>query len=87
MPMASRVPPDVMTAHLDGEAVLLHMRTKAYFKLNDTAAELWKGLEAGEDEAAIVARLTAKFEVDAETARTESNRVIAELRSRGLLDP
>ena len=87
MPMASRVPPEVMTAHLDGEAVLLHMKTKAYFKLNDTAAELWKGLEAGEDDAAIVARLTAKFEVDAETARTESGRVIAELRSRGLLDP
>ena len=85
-PMGSRVPPDVMTANLDGEAVLLHLKTKAYFKLNDTAAELWKGLEAGEDEAAIIARLTAKFDVDAETARTESNRVIEELRSRGLLE-
>jgi hypothetical protein len=85
--MPSRVPSDVMTSHLDGEAVLLHLKTKAYFKLNDTAAELWKGLEAGEDEAAIVARLTAKFEVDAETARTEAGRVIAELRARGLLDP
>lgn len=86
MSMAPRVPPDVMTAHLDGEAVLLHLKTKAYFKLNDTAAELWKGLEAGEDENAIVARLTSKFDVDAETARTESAKIIEELRSRGLLD-
>jgi hypothetical protein len=80
-----RVPADVMTAHLKGEAVILHLGTKAYFQMNDTAAELWRGLEAGEDEAAIVARLTAAFQVPAEQARPEVRRIIGELLARGLL--
>ena len=80
-----KIPSEVMTAHLNGEAVLLHLGTKAYFKLNDTAAELWRGLEAGEDEAAIVARLTGTFEVAPEVARTEVRRIMGELVERGLL--
>jgi hypothetical protein len=82
-----RIPKEVMTAHLAGEAVLLHTGTKAYFKLNETAAELWKGIEAGEDVERVVARLTAAFDVDAATARAEVVRVIGELETRGLLLP
>jgi hypothetical protein len=82
-----KIPREVMTAHLAGEAVLLHTGTKAYFKLNDTAAELWKGIEAGEDVEGVVARLTAAFDVDAATARSEVVRVIGELETRGLLLP
>jgi hypothetical protein len=80
-----KVSTEVMTAHLEGEAVLLHLGTKAYFKLNDTAAEIWKGLEAGESNDALVARLTAAFDVDAATARTETERVVGELTTKGLL--
>lgn len=80
-----KVSTEVMTAHLEGEAVLLHLGTKAYFKLNDTAAEIWKGLEAGESNDALVARLTAAFEVDVPTARAETERVVGELTTKGLL--
>jgi len=80
-----KVSTEVMTAHLEGEAVLLHLGTKAYFKLNDTAAEIWKGLEAGESDDALVTRLTAAFEVDAPTARAETARVVGELTAKGLL--
>jgi hypothetical protein len=80
-----KVSKEVMTAHLEGEAVLLHLGTKAYFKLNDTAAEIWKGLEAGESDDALVARLTAAFEVDAIEARAETVRVVGELTAKGLL--
>ena len=40
---AFEVPPDVLVAHLQGEAVILHMDTKRYYRLNDTAACIWKG--------------------------------------------
>ena len=80
-----KIPKEVMTAHLAGEAVLLHTGTKAYFKLNDTAAELWKGIEAGEDVDGVVRLLTGAFDVDAATARTEVMRVLGELEVRGLL--
>jgi hypothetical protein len=85
IPVPYRVPADVMTAHLKGEAVILHLGTKAYFQMNDTAAALWQGLEAGEDEAAIVARLTTAFQVAPEEARPEVRRIIGELLARGLL--
>lgn len=81
----AKVSPDILSAHLEGEAVLLHLGTKAYFKLNATAAAIWKGIEAGEDEDTLVARLVGGFEVDEDQARTELHRTVADLRERGML--
>jgi PqqD family protein of HPr-rel-A system len=81
----SRASPDVLAAHLEGEAVLLHLGTKQYYRLNETGAAIWEALERGLDEADIVAELTRDFDVDADTATTEVHRTLAELRERGLL--
>jgi hypothetical protein len=78
---------DVLTAHLEGEAVLLHLGTKQYYRLNETAAAIWKGLEAGLDPASIARDLVKAFEIDAATAEAEVARVLAELRGKGLLAP
>ena len=80
-----RVPDDVLTAHLEGEAVLLHMETKDYFRLNETAAVVWKALERGRDRAAIVAELVDGFDIDAAEAAEELDRLLAELAGRGLV--
>jgi hypothetical protein len=80
-----RVPDDVLTAHLEGEAVLLHMETKDYFRLNETAAVVWKALERGKARAAIVAELVEGFDVDAAEAAEELDRLLAELAGRGLV--
>ena len=77
--------PDVLTAHLDDEAVLLHAGTKRYFRLNTTGAWIWRGVEAGLDAEALVAHVCARFEVDEPTARTEIARVLGELAERELL--
>ena len=79
------VPSDVLAAHLEGEAVLLHMDTKDYFRLNATAACVWQGLERGLDHAALVDKLCAEFEVDAGEAREELDRLLAELEQRRLI--
>ena len=76
---------DVLTAHLEGEAVLLHLETKQYYRLNETAAAIWRGLEGGLDPADIVGRLVKDFEIDAATAEAEVERVLGDLRERGLL--
>ena len=77
---------DVLTAHLEGEAVLLHLGTKQYFRLNETGAAIWKSFEQGHDVPATVARLVEEFEVDAATADAEVNRVLADLRERHLIE-
>jgi hypothetical protein len=81
------VPDEVLTAHLEGEAVLLHMDTKNYFRLNATAALLWKGLERGLEREQLIDDLLAEFEVDRPTAAAELDRLLGELAARGLVVP
>ena len=79
------VPGEVLAAHLEGEAVLLHMDTKEYFRLNATAACVWKGLERGLDRQGLVDELCANFEVEPGPAADELDRLLGELRRRHLL--
>jgi hypothetical protein len=79
------VPGEVLAAHLQGEAVLLHMDTKEYFRLNATAACVWKGLERGLDRQGLVDELCANFEVEPATAAEELDRLLDELRARHLV--
>jgi len=81
------VPDEVLTAHLEGEAVLLHMDTKNYFRLNATAALLWKGMERGLEREQLLDSLLAEFEVDRPTAAAELDRLLGELADRGLVVP
>jgi hypothetical protein len=80
-----RVPAQVLVAHLEGEAVILHMDTKRYYRLNDTAAVIWKALERGESIPGIVAALRKEFDVAGDVATHEAERVVAELVELGLL--
>jgi len=87
--MPDDVPPtirqDILTAHLQGEAVLLDLNTKRYYRLNATAARVWKALEARLPPARIVDALLADFDVDRATAEAELTRILADLGARGLL--
>lgn len=84
-PTRYSVPGEVLAAHLEGEAVLLHMDTKEYFRLNATAACVWKGLERGLDREGLVDELCANFEVEPEAAAAELDRLLGELEARHLL--
>lgn len=75
----------VLTAHLEGEAVLLDLQTKAYFRVNETGAQIWRALEAGAGREQIVSELTATFDVSAADAASELDALLRELTQRGLL--
>ena len=77
----------VLAAHLDGESVLLEMKRKRYFRLNETGQAIWRALEAGLGREAIAAQLVQAFEVDDATARAEVERFLAELSAAELLAP
>jgi hypothetical protein len=81
----TKIRADVLVAHLQGEAVLLDLKTKQYFRLNATAARIWKGLEQSLEPPQIEAALVDEFTVDAATARTEVARTLEGLRTRGLV--
>ena len=82
---AATIRDHVLTAHLEGEAVLLDLETKRYFRLNATGARIWKGLEQSLTPDQIAAALVEEFDVDPALARTELDRELGDLRARGLV--
>ena len=76
---------DAACAVVDDGAVVLHMRTKRYYSLNETGVAIWSMLEAGRSVGEIVASLTATYEVDSVSARTAVDGMLAELAAVDLL--
>jgi len=76
----------VYAAQLAGEAVILHLDTKRYYRLNATGAEIWKGIEAGDDRDALIGRLVREFTVERDTAGREVDRLLGRLREARLVE-
>ena len=79
--------PDVLSARMAGETVLLDMRTRNYFQLNATAARVWEGLERGWSEDELLADLEARFDAPREQIEAEARQLLAGLLDRGLIAP
>lgn len=77
--------PDVLVAHLSGEAVLLNLADKRYYRLNESAAFIWKALERGEKRNDVITSIVNSYRVDAETASTQLDAVIRDFANKGLL--
>jgi len=77
--------PDVLAAHLAGEAVLLNLEDKSYYRLNETAALIWAALERGETRDAILEILSKEYEGDTTQIARELDQVIDEFKSRNLV--
>ena len=54
--------------------------------LNEVGAFLWKKIEAGTDEASLVAAVLDEYEVDKARAETDVKAFIEKLREAGVLD-
>lgn len=77
--------PEVLVAHLAGEAVLLNLSDKRYYRLNESAALIWKALERGEKRDQILASIVNEYDVDDITASNQLSGIIRELVNKGLL--
>ena len=79
------VSPDAALAEVEDGAVLLNVRTKRYYSLNETAIVVWRMLEEEASLEECVARLVALHEVDAATATGAAQALVAELLAEALL--
>jgi PqqD family protein of HPr-rel-A system len=77
----------VISADLDGEAVLLDVESGAYYGLDEVAARIWKFLEQGASEEAICAELVEEYEVTPAELRSDIAAFLAILASKGLASP
>lgn len=82
-----RIPPEVLAAHLGDEAVLLDLNDKRYYRLNETAAVVFRALEADQGRAGAIAQLVATFDVSEPDAAAAVDVLLADLAARGLTVP
>lgn len=77
--------PDVVYQELNGEAVLVHLRTNAIFVLNRTGARLWALIASGLNRADIERSLVDEFEVAQTVVSREVDSIVAELKARKII--
>lgn len=76
---------DALAATLSDGAVLLNLRTKRYFSLNETGTRVWELLLEGRTEEEIVRAMTREYDVGEDAARRETADVITALRENELI--
>lgn len=76
------VSPDIIFTelHEEGEAILLHMKTKIYYTLNETGAEIFRMLREKESSVSdILQFLSEEYQFDGESPEKEIETFLKEL--------
>ena len=87
IPFDSRVhvPDDVLVSHLDGESVLLNLRSECYFGLDEMGTRVWELLKSGSVQS-VYDRLLTEYDVDPETCRLDLTELLDTLLQQGLVE-
>ena len=86
MPCIPQPEPDVVSTQVpDGEMILLHLGTRQYFSLNQTATLLWKLMESSTTLAGMSQALFDRFAVSPETADETVRELMRDLQTHQLI--
>jgi len=75
----------VFTDFEGGEGILVDLNTKRYYRLNETAALIWRSLEQRKSAAEIAAEFEATYEVTQEHARQSIGKLLERLETSKLV--
>lgn len=77
---------EVLHQELEGETVLLDLKSERYFGLDETGTRVWTLLIELERPEAIVQQMMDEFEVDEDTLRADVAELLSRLLDGGLLE-
>jgi cell division septal protein FtsQ len=77
--------PEVVTQRVEGETVLVHLRTNEIYALNSTGSRAWDLLATGMNREAVQEELQREFDVPSDQIRAEIDALIANLIEKKLL--
>jgi Coenzyme PQQ synthesis protein D (PqqD) len=77
--------PDVIHETIEGEVVLIDLKTGTYYSLRDAGAAIWQAIERGAGEDEIQAALELRYEGSADELRDGLRTLLAELEREGLI--
>ena len=76
---------DVLVQEVEGEAVLLDLKSEQYFGLNEVGVQLWRALETNPNLLAAHRKLLDLYEVEAETLAGDLMKIVRDLEKAGLV--
>ena len=76
----------VMVRNLQGEAILLDLRSETYLGLDEVGARMWHFVTAGDSGEAAIAPLLAEFDVEEAKLRSDLRQFVRDLLERQLLE-
>jgi hypothetical protein len=71
---------------IEGEAIIIHLGTGAYYSLREAGADIWGAIEQQATRAEIVDLLQASYDGSREEIDAEVNRLIGQLQAEGLVE-
>jgi hypothetical protein len=71
---------------IDDQVVVLDMAREEYFTVNPTGGVMWELLVEGATKEQLVAALTARFDVDVDTAERDATDFVSSLKELRLLE-
>lgn len=77
---------DVLSEVVDGQTLLLDLRSSSYLVVNESGTALLPALLAGADRESLAVALAAKFAISAQQAEADVDRFLVELEERDLLE-
>lgn len=79
--------PEVVADVIDGEAVIMNLKTGRYFNSEGTGSECWEALSSGMSVAQIVDQLAAKYAADRTTIVSGVEKFVEDLVAHELIAP
>jgi hypothetical protein len=77
--------PDVVHETIDGEAILIHLKTGTYYSLDGVGGQIWEMLQAGAPPATIVAAMQRRFDAEPAVVEEAVHALIRELEEEDLI--
>ena len=79
--------PDLVSADMDGETVMMSIANGAYFGIGGIGASVWQMLETPQDLDTMVAVIMAEYDVEDATCRADLRGFLADLLRNDLIQP
>ena len=76
---------EVLCQEVNGEMVLLDLRSESYFGLDPTGTRIWQLLESGLTVQEMIEQMRAEYDVDEKTLRADVEKLLNELSAAGLV--
>jgi len=80
------VPSDVLVNIVDGQSVLLNLKSERYFGLDEVGTRMWAALTTAESVQAACEALLAEYDVEPDRLRKDIEELAARLLAHGLLE-